>query len=414
MKAEIIAIGSELLTPHRSDTNSLLLTAALNDIGVEVVSKIVVGDDFQRLTDTIDGAWNRSEIVITIGGLGPTEDDLTRECVAKVLHREMHRSDEIVESISARFRFRGYKMPENNLRQAMIIDGAEVIPNTKGTAPGQWIEEQGKILLMLPGPPREIRPMFEEQCIPKLRKLVPQAFIRTKTLRMTGITESSADEIAAPIYTKYTNPVTTILSTLGEIQLHFRSTGKSDTEAVALLNELSNPVELALERFIYSINGESLEQVVGDLLSHRNATFAVAESCTGGMLAQRITSVPGSSSYFWGGVVSYSNQAKFDLLGVPTSMIESHGAVSGEVASAMAEGIRQRTGATYGAGITGVAGPGGGTEAKPVGLVFVALAGPDGTQVAERKFPGDREIVRFQSSQLALDLLRRALLGVKN
>jgi len=409
MKAEIIAVGSELLTPHRVDTNSLFITEQLNQIGVDVVSKLVVGDERGRLTDAIAQAWGRCDLVITIGGLGPTEDDLTRECAAAALGRSQHRDPNIVEAIEARFRSRGLRMAEINLRQAMVIDGGEIIRNPKGTAPGLWLEERGKLMILLPGPPRELCPMFERECVPRLRQFVPPSAIRTRVLRMTGITESAADEMAAPIYTKFSNPVTTILTALGEIQLHLKSFGKDEAEAVALLDELSLPLEKALGKYVFSTNGESLEETVGNLLHSHRATVAVAESCTGGLLAQRITSVPGSSAYFWGGVVSYDNAAKSECVGVAPELIQAHGAVSCEVAKAMAEGIRQRANTTYGVGITGIAGPGGATPDKPVGLVYVALAQPGGTQVLDRRFPGDREVVRWQAAQFALDMIRRAM-----
>ncbi len=410
MNAEIIAVGSELLTPHRSDTNSLFITAQLNQIGVDVVAKMIVGDERGRLTDAISLAWKRSALVVTIGGLGPTEDDLTRDCAAAALGRSLHRDQSIVEGIEARFRARGLRMAEINLRQAMVIDGAEIIKNSKGTAPGLWVQERGKIMILLPGPPRELCPMFEHQCIPRLRETAPPSAIRTRVLRMTGITESAADELAAPIYTKYTNPVTTILTAPGEIQLHLKSFGKDETEAVALLDGLSPQLEKALGKHVFSTTGESLEEVVGNLLRSHQATVAVAESCTGGLLAQRITGVPGSSSYFWGGVVCYDNAAKSQFVGVPAELIETHGAVSAPVAQALAEGIRQRAVTTLGVGITGIAGPGGATGEKPVGLVYVALAQPRGTQVLERRFPGERETVRWQAAQAGLEMIRRALM----
>jgi nicotinamide-nucleotide amidase len=408
MIAEIIAVGSELLTPHRADTNSLFITAQLNEIGVDVVAKTIIGDERDRLTDAISLAWKRSDLVITIGGLGPTEDDLTRDCAAAALGRSVYRDQATVEWIEARFRSRGLRMADINLRQAMVIDGAEIIKNAKGTAPGLWVHEGSKVMILLPGPPRELCPMFETQCIPRLRDVAPPTAIRTRVLRMTGITESAADEVAAPIYTKFTNPVTTILTALGEIQLHLKSFGKDEKQALAHLEQLSNPLEKALAKYIFSVTGENLEEVVGNLLRSQQATVAVAESCTGGLLAQRITSVPGSSSYFWGGVVCYDNAAKSQYVGVPPEMIEANGAVSPEVAQELAEGIRQRACTTFGVGITGVAGPGGGTPEKPVGLVYVALAQASGTQVLDRRFPGDRETVRFQASQFALDMIRRA------
>ena len=409
MNAEIIAVGSELLTPYRSDTNSLFITGQLNRIGVDVALKSVVGDDRERLNEAIALAWRRSDLVILIGGLGPTEDDLTRDAAAAALGRSMHRDEQIVERIAARFRGRGLPMPEINVRQAMVIDGAEIIENAKGTAPGLWIADRGKIMILLPGPPRELLPMFENLCVPLLKKSVPPAAIRTCVLRMTGITESAVDEQAAPIYTRYKNPVTTILSTLGEIQLHLKSFGKDDQEAQRLLDELSVQLEAAMGKHLFSKSGESLEEVIGRLLRSRTETVSVAESCTGGLLAQRITSVPGSSAYFWGGLVCYSNDSKFAWAGVPPSLVEAHGAVSREVAVALAEGVRARTETTYGLGITGVAGPDGGTPEKPVGLVHFALASPGGVQSLKRLLPGDRETIRWHASQTSLDMLRRAM-----
>ena len=413
MNAEIIAIGSELLTPYRTDTNSLFLTEQLNRIGVDVVFKTVVGDEKTRLTATISLALQRSEIILTIGGLGPTGDDLTRECVATALGRPLRRDEALVGPIEARFRARGLRMPEINLRQTMVIEGATVLPNRNGTAPGLWIEEQGKIIILLPGPPRELCPLFEHGCLPRLRERVPPTVIRTRELRLTGLTESATEERIAPLYTRYKNPVTTILATLGEIQIHLKSTGKNETEAQAPLDELSPQLEKVLGKHVFSTRSESMEDVVGNCLLHNKATVAVAESCTGGLLAQRLTSVSGSSAYFLGGVVCYSNSVKMDWLGVPAEVLETHGAVSAAVAQALAEGIRQRAGSTFGVGITGIAGPTGGTSEKPVGLVYLALADGGQSQVLERRYPGERKTIRWQATQSALDMLRRSLMEME-
>ncbi|MGH9660558.1 MAG: CinA family nicotinamide mononucleotide deamidase-related protein, partial [Bryobacteraceae bacterium] len=338
-------------------------------------------------------------MVLTIGGLGPTEDDLTRDCAAAVLGRPLHSDSSIAETIAARFRARGLRMAEINLRQAMVIEGGVALPNRTGTAPGQWIEDRGKLLVLLPGPPRELKPMFEQSVLPRLREKVPAAAIRVRVLRLTGLTESAAEEVAAPIYTRYDNPVTTILAAPGEIQLHLKSFGKDEAEAQALLDDLSPRLEAALAEHIFSTDGASLEEVAGRGLLEQSATVAVAESCTGGLLAQRITSVPGSSDYFLGGVVCYSNSWKADWLAVSPADIETHGAVSSVVAGALAEGIRRKAAATLGVGITGIAGPAGATPAKPLGLVYIALASPDGTQIREQRYIGGREIVRWQASQ---------------
>jgi nicotinamide-nucleotide amidase len=414
MNAEIIAIGSELLTPFKQDTNSLFLTEKLNQLGVQVIFKSVVGDDSSRLTQVASLAISRAEIVIFMGGLGPTEDDLTRECVAKALGLPLHRDPEIVESLEKRFAARGWKMAPNNVKQADVISGATVLPNANGTAPGQWItgkyEGQERIVMLLPGPPFELKAMFDEQCLERLRAKLPAQFIATRVLKISGMGESQCDARVAPIYTQYTDVQTTILAGAGEVQLHLLCRAGSLEQAQNRVDELSEKMEEELGDFVFSDNGDSLEQIVGYFLQMRGATLAVAESCTGGMLSERITSVSGSSRYFLGGAVVYSNELKTSLVDVPESMIERHGAVSAEVAKALAEGIRYRSGSTLGIGITGVAGPGGGSVDKPVGLVFHALASNTGTDVVERKWPGDRQRVRRFATQQALDMVRRKLM----
>jgi nicotinamide-nucleotide amidase len=414
VNAEIIAIGSELLTPFRQDTNSLYLTEKLNQLGVEVIFKTIVGDSRERLTEAAGLAVSRAEIIIFMGGLGPTEDDLTREAVADALGLALHRDPAIIASLEQRFAARGWKMAANNLKQADVISGATVLPNANGSAPGQWMsgkyEGRETIIMLLPGPPHELKALFEEQCIARLRSKLPAQFIATRELKITGLGESQVDARVAPVYKRYADVQTTILAGAGEIQLHLKTRAASLEGAQARVDELVEKIEGELGDLVFSDNGDSLEQIVGYYLQMRNATLAVAESCTGGMLAERITSVSGSSRYFVGGAVVYSNQLKTACAGVPADLIEKHGAVSGEVAAALADGIRRRTGATLGLGITGVAGPTGGTEAKPVGLVFHALATEVGTDVVERKFPGDRKHIRRFASQQALDMVRRKLM----
>jgi nicotinamide-nucleotide amidase len=414
VNAEIVAIGSELLTPFRQDTNSLYLTEKLNQLGVEVIFKTIVGDNREHLTGAASLAVSRAEIVIFMGGLGPTEDDLTREAVADALGLELQRDPAIVASLEQRFAARGWKMAPNNIKQADVLTGATVLPNPNGSAPGQWMsgkyEGRERIIVLLPGPPHELKALFEEQCLPRLRAKVPAQFIATRELKITGLGESQCDARVAPIYKLYTDVQTTILAGAGEIQLHLKSRAASLEAAQARVDELVGKVEEELGDCVYSDNGDSMEQIVGYYLQMRNATLAVAESCTGGLLAERITSVSGSSRYFVGGAVVYSNQLKTGFADVPPELIDKCGAVSREVAAALAEGIRRRTGATLGLGITGVAGPTGGTEAKPVGLVFHALASDDGTEIVERKFPGDRKHIRRFASQQALDMVRRKLM----
>ena len=410
--AEIIAVGSEMLTSQRIDTNSLYITDQLNSLGVEVRRKLIVGDDRALLTDAVQSALRHSEIKIVIltGGLGPTEDDVTRQAVADALHRKLVFSQEICDAIEERFRRRQRTMAEINKRQAYVVEGAEVLPNTNGTAPGQWIAQDGRVVIMLPGPPGELKPLFVNECIPRLISLLPRQVIRARFYRVTGFTESDLDALIAPVYTKYTNPSTTILASPGDIQIHLRARCGSAEDAERLLKEVGEPIEQLLGRHLFSRNGEPLEGIVGALLHERRATLSIAESCTGGMVGERITSIAGSSDYFVGGFVTYTDRMKTDLLGVDPTLIAQHTAVSKEVARAMAEGARARTNSTFAISITGEAGPESSTGA-PVGTIFVGFVGPDGPSEALRfAMPGDRPRIRGFATQAALDLLRRRLL----
>jgi nicotinamide-nucleotide amidase len=414
VNAEIIAVGSELLTPFRTDTNSLYLTEQLNQLGVEVIFKSIVGDNLPRLVAAARQALLRSEIVIFSGGLGPTEDDLTREAVAKALGAELRRDPEILTQLEARFAARGWKMASNNAKQADVLVGGNVLPNPNGTAPGQWLsgkfDDRERIVVLLPGPPHELKTLFEAEVRPRLEAKVPPAFLATRVLKVAMLGESQVDARVAPIYKKHLDVSTTILAGAGEVQLQFTARAESRDVAQARVDQVAGEVEDELDDFVYSREGESLEQIVGYWMQMRNATVAVAESCTGGMFAERITSISGSSRYFLGGAIVYSNQLKTELAGVPAEMIERHGAVSREVAAALAEGIRYRCESTFGVGITGVAGPGGGTAEKPVGLVFHAVANSSGTEVVQRSFLGDRKRIRRFASTMALDMLRRKLM----
>jgi nicotinamide-nucleotide amidase len=406
MKAEIIAVGSELLTPDRVDTNSLFLTEELNKLGIEVLRKTIVGDNRELLAEAFRDALNRVPVVITSGGLGPTEDDLTRETVAELLGRRLQRNDEVVRAIEARFRSFKRDMPAVNLRQAMVPEGAEVLENPRGTAPGLWIEDKGRMVALLPGPPRELKPLFLEQVLPRLRRHVSGVRMFHRELRVTGLGESHVEERIRPIYTRYPHVNTTILAAPGEVQIHLRVWTDDTTQAETTLDEIVRSFELALGDRIFAHKDVPLEDVVAELLTTNRATISTAESCTGGLLAERLTRIPGSSTYFLGGVVSYSNERKTVWTEVPAELIASKGAVSAEVAIALAEGIRRSVGSTFGVGITGIAGPGGGSEEKPVGTVHIALATPTGTKERLVHLPGDREMIRFHASQLALDMVR--------
>jgi nicotinamide-nucleotide amidase len=417
MKSEIIAVGSEMLTPWRQDTNSLYLTEKLNELGVSVNFKTIVGDRRKDLVSAIRTALARIDILILMGGLGPTEDDLTREAVAEALSITLRRDNDQLAALHTRAAAMRFSMPENNLKQADVLQGAAILPNANGSAPGQWLDVPfagyRKLIMLLPGPPSECKPLFDSACLPRLRAVVPMRHIAKRTLRAAMIAESQADKLLAPIYTPYKDVETTILAHGGDIQLTLLCSKANAAQAQQRVDELAGRMEEALEDWLYSSGGESsdsLEQIVLYYLGLRQATLAVAESCTGGMVAQRITAVPGSSRSFLGGAVVYSDQLKTAFASVAPELIAQHGAVSAQVAEALASGIRFRTGATLGLGITGIAGPTGGTEAKPVGLVYIAVSDAQKTECIEKTFRGSRERVRQFASQQSLDLVRRRLM----
>ena len=410
MNAEIIAIGSELLTPYRLDTNSLYLTDELNKLGIRVIHKAVVGDSRNEMRSSFRHALDRSDLIIASGGLGPTDDDLTRETVADLLGRKLSLNEEILRGIQERFRRFARTMPEINARQAMVPQGAVVLPNPRGTAPGLWIEPEGHIVILLPGPPAELKGLFESEVRARLARHGSSERLYTRDLRITGLPESEVEQRVRPLYEMYPDTETTILASPTGIQLHPRVWSRDAAQAEKLLEEIVSRMALALGEHLYSTKGESLEEVVARELLENRATIAVAESCTGGMLAERLTNIPGSSTYFLGGVVCYSNDLKTSLVNVPPDLIESNGAVSSEVALALADGIRKFTGATLGIGVTGIAGPGGGTPEKPVGLVHIGISDERGPRERAFRFPGDRERIRTQATQTALDTVRRHFL----
>src|ERR1041384_2064685 len=410
LTAEIIAIGSELLTPFHADTNSLWLTEKRNGGGIEVKLKTIVGDDDARLEETLREALRRSRVVITTGGLGPTEDDITRKIAPRSLGRLLLLNEKVLADIRAKFMHWGRKMPEINARQAMVIEGAEVLDNPNGTAPGMYLEHEGRAVVLLPGPPRELRPMYECFINAKLAAKAGDVRVVRRVLRVVGLGESAVDERIAPVYTQYQNPQTTILFNRSEIEIHLTATAKTEQEAELLLDGLAGQIEERLGAAVFAFRGEQMEEVVGLRLAVNGFTLAVAESCTGGLIAERLTEVPGSSNYFREGVVTYSNEAKVRLLGVPSDLIGEYGAGSAPVAEAMAEGVRARAETDFGLAVTGIAGPGGGTEDKPVGLVYVALADDAHTEHRKLLLPGDRQLIRWRASQAALDLLRRRLI----
>jgi nicotinamide-nucleotide amidase len=399
-----------LLTPDRIDTNSLWLTAQLNELGVEVRRKVVVGDDRELLAAAVSQSLAQVHIGILSGGLGPTEDDITREAVAQALERPLVFRQNLLDALTERFERLQRKMADNNRRQTFVIEGAESLPNGRGTAAGQWVESNGKVIMLLPGPPHELKAMFMGECLPRLRRKLPAQVIRTRFYRVAGMGESDLDQLISPVYKPYSNPTTTILAGAGDIQIHLRARAETEREADALLDAVGPAIEELLGDRIYSRNGASLEMVIGEQLRARHATLSVAESCSGGLLGDRITSVPGSSDYFAGGFLVYTDQMKTKLLGVTPELLAEHTAVSEECARAMAEGARIRTESTFAVSVTGEAGPESQTGA-PVGTVIIGYAAPGAEPQAKRYLLfGDRNGVRARAAQWALDELRRKLL----
>jgi nicotinamide-nucleotide amidase len=399
MRAAIIAVGSEMLGPTRVDTNSLKLTALLEEFNIEVVRKSVVGDHLGDLAGEIRFSFDRTDILITSGGLGPTEDDLTREALAKAFGLAMEIDQSIIDRLEARFAARGWKMPATNKRQANVFSGQTTLTNERGTAPGFHLQVEGKHIWVFPGVPHELEWMAATYLRPWLESLGKPRRLR-RIVKITGLSESGVDEQLKPYYDAHKDEPLTILASGGGIELHLLA-----TEAAEIARREKEIVEIFGER-IFGYDDDLLESVVGQKLIEHAATVATAESCTGGLLGSRITDIAGSSRYYMGGVVCYDAKAKIDLAGVDPELIRQHGEVSEEVARALAEGVRKRFDTTYGVGITGIAGPGGGSEAKPVGTVHMAVAGPHGTKHRKMFWPAPRTLVKWFSTQWALDLLR--------
>jgi competence/damage-inducible protein CinA-like protein len=413
LRAEVIAIGSELLVPPRGETNGAYVTSRLREVGVPVAARVTVADDFDLLRSVMAHALARSEIVIATGGLGPTEDDLTREAAAAALGRPLHRDPAILERLRERFARYKRAMAPVNEKQADVIEGGVVLPNPRGTAPGQYVEAQGRLLVLLPGPPSEMEPMLDAQVLPVIRARSGGRVLRRLSLRMASVSESDIEQTVAPLYKTYRNPVTTILSAPGQVELHLNAEAPTQAAADALNEDLAAGIRRLLPGRIYSEDGRELNEVVAALLLERGLSLALAESCTGGLVSARLTEVPGSSRFLDRGFVTYSNASKSELLGVDPELLASFGAVSEEVARAMARGARERSRSDLGLAITGIAGPDGGSEEKPVGTVCIALAGIAPERAKRVVFIGDRGRVRFQAGQLALEMLRRSLLGIE-
>lgn len=416
MKAWIVAVGSEMLTPFRVDTNSLVITEKLNAIGCDVRLKVVVGDDVAELSALFARGVGLVDLIVCTGGLGPTEDDITRDALARAFDLPFDTDTAVLDSIRQRFEARGMTMREINKRQALVPRGADVLANSRGTAPGLWLQREGTSVLLLPGPPREMQPILERVIDERLKPQSGSRGLFRRVLKLTGRPESEVDSIAQPVYSRWVTAeipiVTTILAKMGQIELHLTADAASEAEGHAALAVAVRELLDVLGPSVYSIDGRGLEQVVGDQLRERRMTIAVAESCSGGLLASRLTDVPGSSDYMDRGVVCYSNEAKTELLGVPAALIAEQGAVSEAVAQAMADAVRERARSSVGVGITGIAGPGGGSPEKPVGTVCIAVATPQARDVRRFAFIGPRDMVKFQSVQAAMNMLRLLLADV--
>jgi nicotinamide-nucleotide amidase len=417
MRAAILAVGSELLGTERLDTNSLLLTEALLRHGVELRRKSVIGDVEQEIGAELRDVLPRLDLVLLTGGLGPTADDVTREAVAAALDRPLVADPELLAGLERRFQRLGWAMPAVNRRQAQVIAGAEVLANPRGSAPGMRVAAGAATIFMFPGVPSELAGMIADHLEPWLAARSGGVSRETAVLKVAGLPESLVEERIAPAYEEFGREAITILAKPSDVRLLATATGAPDERRARLQAMTGRLAELVGDAVYSRREEDTLESVIGDLLRAAGATLAVAESCTGGMLAERLTRVAGSSDYFAGGAVTYANRLKTALLGVPEALLAAHGAVSEPVARAMAEGVRARLGCDYGAAITGIAGPGGGSEEKPVGTVHLAIAGPAPApgrpEVDHRqlRLPGDRGRIRWQAVQLTLDLLRRRLLA---
>lgn len=409
MKGEIIAVGTELLLGNIVNSNAQYLSQKLADLGIDVYYHVVVGDNFNRAVETVKKAFERSDLVVTTGGLGPTDDDLTKEAVAEALGLELVAHEESINRIENFFNKIDRPMPDSNRKQGYIPVGSTVLENDNGTAPGVAVEKDGKTVIMLPGPPKELVPMFEDKVLPYLRKKT-KSIIQSRMLRIVGVGESMVQEMLRELFENQTNPTIAPYAKEGEVHLRITAKTGSETEGQYLINEMSEKVKAILKENIYGYDDESLESCVLKLLLQRNLTISIAESCTGGLIASRLTEVPGASGSFMNGIITYSNESKMKLLNVKEETLVRHGAVSSQTAGEMADGIRRESGTDIGLSITGIAGPDGGSEEKPVGLCFIGIATKNGVETFKHVFLGNRNKIRYNAATRALDIVRRAVL----
>ncbi len=410
MNAEIIAVGTELLLGQIVNTNAQFLGQELAALGIGVYYHTVVGDNLKRLVQTFHQAWQRSQIVILTGGLGPTTDDLTREAVASALQRPLSFREDVWQEICSHMQRTNRPIPENNRRQAMVPEGALVLPNPRGTAPGLIIVDGSRLAVLLPGPPREMQPMFINHVRPHLLERIGHGVILSRSLRVVGIGESALEEQISDLIAAQSNPTIALYASLGELQIRLTAKAASEEEARDLIAPMEEAIRERIGNLIYGSDQDTLASVLGQLLRKRGYKLTLAESCTGGLLGSMITDVPGSSDYFAAGYITYSNDAKQNLLGVPEQVIAEQGAVSAACAQAMATGARRVSGAEVAIAITGIAGPTGGTPEKPVGTVYVAIIAPEGQLVEKLSLRGERAAIRTRAAKTALNLARLLLL----
>lgn len=409
LKAEIVSVGTELLLGQVIDTNTVEISQSLAELGIGCYFHTSVGDNPLRLAAVLSQALVRSNVVIITGGLGPTEDDLTKEVLAAVTGRPLVLDPAAREHVERYFRSVGREMSQNNLRQAMLPQGAEMLPNPRGTAPGVYLLAHGAHVFCLPGVPTEMRTMWKESVAPRLARIREGGgVIRSKTLRFYGIGEAALEERVKDLL-HGDNPTLAPYASVGEVRLRITARAESEEAAAALIAPLQQEILRRVGEYLYGEDDDSLESVVGRLLQAKGMRLATAESCTGGLIAHRITNVPGSSAYFGQGWIVYSNEAKTRELGVNPKTLERFGAVSEEVAQEMAQGALQRSGADIAVAVTGIAGPTGGTPTKPVGTVCFAVATAQGSQTVTRSFRGSREDIKWRSASEALNLARLAL-----
>ena len=410
MKAEIVSIGTELLLGEITDTNASYLASQLPMLGIDLYWVSQVGDNQTRLVEVLKRAWGRSDLILTTGGLGPTEDDLTREAIAEMLEEKLEDFPELEREITEFFTRRGVTMPRSNIKQAKLIPSAIAIHNVQGTAPGWWVEKSGHILIALPGPPGEMQPIWQTEVMPKLRQRIGGSIIFSRVIKTFGLSEAAVGELISPLLSS-TNPTLAIYAKADGIHLRLTVKARSRSEAEEMIKDDEDKIRSILGEHIWGTDDDRLEVLVGNLLKEKNLSLATMESCSGGLLSSAITDAPGSSTYFRGGIVAYCNEIKI-ASGVSPKLITDYGTVSPEVAEAMAQAARSHLKADIGVGITGVAGPDE-LEGKPVGTVYIGIDNGDKKKVATGRYPGDRVRIKHRAAIAALIELEKFLSTLK-